>query len=118
MNHIALKLDVAILGYEQDKEKLKLLIENFQKQLDEIKRQDVGVLFGFGQRYPDNIDEVKGRLVSNVTAKYYILFDATESFIVLPNYLESMLRVLELNENAENAESILLYNGINIKKHG
>jgi hypothetical protein len=114
MKHFTLKLDIAILGYEQDKEKLKHLIEIFQKQLDEIKRQDVGVLFGFGQKYPDNIDEVRGRLVSNVTAKYYILFDATESFMVLPNYLETMVRILETNENNENAEAILLYNGINI----
>jgi hypothetical protein len=114
MKHFTLKLDIAILGYEQDKEKLKNLIEIFQKQLDEIKRQDVGVLFGFGQKYPDNIDEVRGRLVSNVTAKYYILFDATESFMVLPNYLETMVRILEANENNENAEAILLYNGINI----
>jgi hypothetical protein len=90
------------------------LIENFQKQLDEIKRQDVGVLFGFGQKYPDNMDEVRGRLVSNVTAKYYVLFDARESFIVLPTYLETMLRILETNEENENAEAILLYNGINI----
>ena len=114
MKHFTLKLDIAILGYEHDKEKLKILIENFQKQLDDIKRQDVGVLFGFGQKNPNNIDDVRGRLLSNVTAKYYILFDATESFIVLPTYLESMLRVLESNENAENAEAILLYNGINI----
>ncbi len=114
MKHFTLKLDIAILGYEEDKDKLKLLIENFQKQLDEIKRNDVGVLFGFGQKYPDNMDEVRGRLVNNVTAKYYILFDARESFMVLPTYLETMLRVLEANENNENAEAILLYNGINI----
>ena len=57
---------------------------------------------------------MRGRLVSNVTAKYYILFDAPESFMVLPNYLETMVRILETNENNENAEAILLYNGINI----
>jgi hypothetical protein len=115
MKPMPLKLDIAILGYEEDKDKLRLLIESFQKQMDDTKRQDIGVLFGFGQRYPDNIDDVKGRLVSNVTAKYYIIFDARESFMVLPNYIESMLRVLEANEGNENAEAILLYNGINIR---
>jgi hypothetical protein len=111
-----LKLDVAILGYEQDKEKLKVLVQSFQTQLDNLKRNDVGVLFGFGQKYPDNIEEVKQRLLGNVTAKYYILFDATESFIILPNYLESMVRILEGNEEGAHAEETLLLNGINIKK--
>lgn len=115
MKPMPLKLDIAILGYEEDKDKLRLLIESFQKQMDDTKRQDIGVLFGFGQRYPNNIDDIKGRLVSNVTAKYYIIFDARESFMVLPNYIESMLRVLEANEGNENAEAILLYNGINIR---
>jgi hypothetical protein len=110
-----LKLDIAILGYEEDKDKLKILVESFQMQLDNLKRNDVGVLFGFGQKYPDNIDEVKGRLVSNVAAKYYVLFDARESFMILPNYLESMLKILEGNENGAHAEEILLLNGINIK---
>ena len=115
MKPMPLKLDIAILGYEEDKDKLKVLVESFQKQMDDTKRQDIGVLFGFGQRNPDNIHDVKGRLVSNITAKYYIIFDATESVMVLPNYIESMIRILEANEGNENAEAILLYNGINIR---
>ena len=111
---VAEKKESNDLIMENIQEKLTL-IESFQKQMDDTKRQDIGVLFGFGQRYPDNIDDVKGRLVSNVTAKYYIIFDARESFMVLPNYIESMLRVLEANEDNENAEAILLYNGINIR---
>lgn len=112
-----LKLDIAILGYEQDKDKLKPLIEEFQKQLDNANREDLGVLFGFGQKYPDNIDEVKGRLINNVVAKYYILFDARECFMIMPNYVENMLRILEANENVAHAEEMLLLNGINIKKN-
>jgi len=115
MKPMPLKLDIAILGYEEDKDKLRVLIESFQKQMDDTKRQDIGVLFGFGQKHPNNMDDVKGRLVSHVTAKYYVIFDATESIMVLPNYVESMLRVLEANENNQNAEAILLYNGINIR---
>lgn len=116
MNNQQLKLDVAILGYEEDKEKLKVLIDSFQIQLDNLKRNDIGVLFGFGQKYPDNIEEVKQRLVGNVVAKYYILFDARESFMILPNYLESMVKILEANEQSAHAEEMLLLNGINIKK--
>ena len=115
MKQPALKLDIAILGYEHDKDKLKNLVENFQQQLDESKRQDVGVLFGFGQKKPDNMDDVKGRLVSNIAAKYYILFDARESFMILPNYLQNMIRILEENENNPEAETILSMYGINIK---
>jgi hypothetical protein len=107
-----LKLDIIIIGYEEDKEKIKPVIESLQEQLDRINKKDVSVLFGLGIKDPDNIHDVKGRLVTMTNCEYYTFLELTENFSVMPNYIESLLKVIKDNEDTEDGQALIALHGI------
>lgn len=102
-----LKLDIIIIGYEEDKEKIRPVIENLQSQLNTLNRKDVSVLFGLGLKEPDNIEEIKERVKTMTNCEFYTFLDLTQSFSVMPNYIESLLRIIEENENTEEGLAII-----------
>jgi hypothetical protein len=102
-----LKLDIIIIGYEEDKEKIRPIIENLQSQLNNLNRKDVSVLFGLGRKDPDNIQEVKEKLKTMTNCEYYVFLDLTETFFVMPNYADSLLKVIEDNENSEGGQELI-----------
>jgi|APFre7841882793_1041355.scaffolds.fasta_scaffold06539_5 cobalamin biosynthesis Co2+ chelatase CbiK len=108
-----LKLDIIIIGYEEDKEKIRPVIEHLQEQLNKINNKEVSVLFGFGTKEPNNIDEIKGRLKTMTNCEYFVFLDLTESFLVMPNYIESLLQIIKENESTELGQEIIAINGIN-----
>lgn len=107
-----LKLDIIIIGYEEDKEKIRPVIESLQAQLNATNRKDVSVLFGLGLKEPDNIEDVKERLKTMTNCEYFIFLDLTQTFIVMPNYVESLLKVIEDNENSEGGQEVISLHGI------
>jgi hypothetical protein len=89
-----LKLDILVFGYEKDKEKLKDFFAKLQGQLDNSKRTDIGVLFGLSES-EENLPNVKNKLIDMVAAPNYIFFDATETTFIMPNYIESLGRMVD-----------------------
>ena len=108
-----LKLDIIIIGYDEDKEKLNGVVQGLQSQLDKLKNRNVGVMFAFGIKEPNNIEEIKGRAKTMTNCEYFVFLDATESFVVMPNYIESILKVIDENESTELGQEIIAINGIN-----
>lgn len=106
-----LKLDIIIIGYEEDKEKLRNVVDSLQSQLNKQKRKDVGVMFAFGNR--ENIEEVKGKSLGMTNSEYVVILDCTETFNVMPNYIDSLLKIISDNEEKENGVQIIISHGIN-----
>jgi hypothetical protein len=107
-----LKLDIIVIGYEEDKEKIKPVIESLQGQLDRINKKDVSVLFGLGIKDPDNLEDVKGRIIKMTNCEYYTFLELTETFSVMPNYIESLLKTIKDNENTEDGQTLIALHGI------
>lgn len=95
-----LKLDILVYGYEKDKETLKDFFAKLQGQLDTINRTDIGVLFGLADGEEGSLDRVKSNLLSMVAAPNYILFDATQTTFILPNYVETLAKIVD-SDNEE-----------------
>ena len=104
-----LKLDIVISGYEEDKDKIRPVIESLQGQLNKINRNDIGVMFGLAQRSTNNLEEIRNKVITTMlNTEYYTVLDCTENFIVMPNYIESLIKNIE-----ENDEETLKLFGIN-----
>lgn len=107
-----LKLDIIIIGYEEDKDKIRPVIETLQSQLNTLNRKDVSVLFGLGLKDPDNIEEVKGKLKTMTNCEYYTFLELIETFSIMPNYIESLLRIISDNEATEEGQALISLHGI------
>ena len=98
-----LKLDIVVFGYEKDKDTLKDLFAKLQGHLDNLNRTDIGVVFGLSDSVV-NLEQVKGNLINMVVAPNYVLFDATESTFVLPNYIDSLAKLVD--EDGDHADEM------------
>ena len=108
-----LKLDIIIIGFDEDKNNLRAVVDNLQEQLNRINRQDIGVIFGLGTKEPNNIEEIKQRVLGMTNCEYFVFFNATESFFVMPDYIQNLIRIIESSENEENGDEIIAAHGIN-----
>jgi hypothetical protein len=90
-----LKLDVLVYGYEKDKEQLKDFFAKLQGQLDAINRTDIGIVFGLADDKEGSLDKVKSELENMVAAPNYIFFDATETTLLMPTYIENLARLVD-----------------------
>ena len=110
-----LKLDIIVSGYEEDKESIvKPIIENLQKQLDKLDRTDIGVMFGLGSKKDNNLAEIQNNVLSqSLNTEYYVMLDCTNKILIMPNYILSILKIIEENERTENENEVLILNGIN-----
>lgn len=110
-----LKLDIIVSGYDEDKQSIiKPIIENLQKQLDKLDRTDIGVMFGLGSKKDNNLAEVQNNVLSqSLNAEYYVMLDCTNKILIMPNYISSLLKIIEQNERIENQNEVLILNGIN-----
>jgi hypothetical protein len=108
-----LKLDIIISGYTEDKESLSLVINNLQKQLDEINRTDISVLYSLCSKEATNQDAVLQHAIEQHSySEYYVVLNCKESFYVMPNYIRGIIDLIEKNENP-NMEEVLKHHGIN-----
>ena len=108
-----LKLDIIISGYTEDKELLRPVIENLQKQLDEINRTDISVLYSLCSKNDTNPDVILENAIKNHSySEYYVVLNCKESFYVMPNYIRGIIDLIEKNENP-NMEEVLKHHGIN-----
>jgi hypothetical protein len=106
-----LKLDIIVSGYEEDKDKIKPVIESLQRQLDDTKREDIGVMFALGQRSTDNLAEIQNKVITTMlNTEFYAILNCTDSFIVMPNYIESLIKTIE---ESNGDDSVLTLHGIN-----
>ena len=108
-----LKLDILVFGYEKDKETLKDFFAKLQGQLDNLTRTDIGVLFGLADNEEGSLDKVKSQLVTMVAAPNYIFLDATETTFILPNYIESLAKILD--GDTPYSDELREYNGFKKK---
>ena len=110
-----LKLDIIVSGYDEDKESIiKPVIETLQKQMDKLDRTDIGVMFGLGNKKDNNLAEVQNIVLSqSLNTEYYVMLDCTDKILIMPNYISSLLKIIEQNEGTENQNEVLTLNGIN-----
>lgn len=107
-----LKLDIIISGYTEDKENLRIVIDNLQKQLDALNRTDISVLYSLCSKEHLNQDSVLEHAIKqHSNSEYYVVLNCKESFYVLPNYIKDMINLIE-SENPDKDE-LLKNNGIN-----
>ena len=105
-----LKLDIIISGYTEDKEMLRTVIDSLQKQLDEIGRTDIGVLYSLCSKEDVNPDSVLENAIKyHSYSEYYVVLNCKETFYVISNYIKKTIQIIEKNNTDEN----LLLNGIN-----
>ena len=80
-----LKLDIIISGYTEDKDKLRVVIDSLQKQLDELNRTDVSALYALGGKEDKNFDYIIKNAIENFSfSEYYVILDCKESIYVAP----------------------------------
>ena len=110
-----LKLDIIVSGYDEDKESIvKPIVENLQKQMDKLNRTDVGVMFGLGNKKDDNLADIQNNVLSqSLNTEYYVMLDCSNKILIMPNYISSLLKIIEENEGTENQNEVLTLNGIN-----
>ena len=97
-----LKLDIILSGYEEDKDKIKSVIQSLQKQLDDTRRLDIGVMFGLGNKKEDNLLEIRNKVITTMlNTEYYVILECVDTFEVMPNYIQSLIQIIEKNESPE-----------------
>lgn len=105
-----LKLDIIISGYTEDKEMLRPVIDNLQKQLDSINRTDISVLYSLCSKESNNQDSVLEHAIKQHSySEYYVVLNCKESFYVMADYIKKIINLIESNTT----EEILINNGIN-----
>jgi hypothetical protein len=110
-----LKLDIVLSGYEEDKEKIRDVVNSLQKQLNDLNRLDVGVMFGLASKSLDNLADVKNRVITTMlNTEYYTILECIDTFEIMPNYIQSLIKLIEDNYNED---EILKEHGI-IKYEG
>lgn len=107
-----LKLDIIISGYTEDKEMIRPVIDSLQKQLDEINRTDISVLYALCSKNDTNQDVILENAVKyHSYSEYYVVLNCKESFYVIDNYIKSVINIIENTENP--SEEFLKNYGIN-----
>ena len=69
-------------------------------------------MFGLGTKEPNNIEDVKQRVLGMTNCEYFVFFDATETFFVVQDYIQNLIKIIETNENEENGADIITSHGI------
>lgn len=105
-----LKLDIVISGYDEDKDKIKNVIGNIQSQLDNIGREDVSAMFALGNKKDNNLEEIRNNAINTMLkTEYYTVLECVENFDVMPNYIQSLLRIIEQAEEENNFDALEHY---------
>lgn len=113
-----LKLDIIISGWEEDKYSIREVIESLQAQLQKVDRSDIGAMFAFGNKKDNNIKEVLHRAINEMSnSEYYTVLDCSEQAMVMPNYVERIIELInEAETGGDESKEKLILLGINTRK--
>jgi len=71
-----------------------------QKQLDDTRRLDIGVMFGLASKEANNLLDVRNRIITTMlNTEYYVILECIDTFEIMPNYIQSLIRIIEENNN-------------------
>jgi len=95
-------IEFLVYGVEENRDKIKLMLEDLQNQLFKHKRGKVGRILWYIDGGEKSIEEKKEWLFENARCKYYILL---EGFTIPKDYVKSIfLKIKKLEDAIENAK--------------
>jgi secreted Zn-dependent insulinase-like peptidase len=106
-------LEILVYGVEDDKEKIKLMLDKIAKQLDTKKAKNRARVLWYIDKGEKNTDEKKQWLTDNANCKYYVYAHKENEYNVSDTFVNDVLNKIK---NFEKTYSDLKDSGINFQK--
>lgn len=106
-------LEILVYGVEDDKEKIKLMLDKIAKQLDTKKAKNRARVLWYIDKGEKNTDEKKQWLTDNTNCKYYVYAHKENEYDVADTFVNDVLNKIK---NFEKTYSDLKDSGINFQK--